>query len=169
MRRPKLFGDPRQRVEAIGWDERLLVPALGPCWETRAPRTKRGYGQVQIARKTYLAHRVMFGAYVRAIQPGELIRHRCDNPPCVNPEHLLAGTSLDNEQDKISRGRRPFGEDLPCSKGSAAQVAEIRQRVAGGETQRSVAARYGISQPNVSLIVRGLIWKSSRQVREGEA
>jgi hypothetical protein len=76
------------------------------CWEWSGPRTPDGYGQFGLAGDTFYAHRISW-----VLQHGQIpsdrpiILHRCDNPPCVNPDHLRAGTHLENMRDKVQKGR----------------------------------------------------------------
>lgn len=75
------------------------------CWEWSGTKTLGGYGQIQVDGRREYVHRIVVDA-----QPGEVVRHLCDNPPCVNPNHLLRGTTRDNIQDAIDRNRAdPWG------------------------------------------------------------
>lgn len=98
-----------------------------------------------------------------AIPPGYLVCHSCDNPPCVNPEHLWAGTDRDNTMDKINKGRANStkGEDNPGGgKLTWVKVREIRRlREQDGLSQQAIADRFNVSQPMIGLIVRGVRWK----------
>lgn len=75
------------------------------CWETNCSRGSRGYGQIQHAGVRYSTHRAAYEVWVGPIPDGYYICHRCDNRPCINPDHLFAGTALDNVRDMISKGR----------------------------------------------------------------
>ena len=81
--------------------------ALGPgCQLWMGSRVRRGsYGQITIAQKLHLAHRVAYELYKGSIPHGVCVLHRCDCPPCVNPEHLFLGDRKDNMQDAASKGR----------------------------------------------------------------
>lgn len=85
--------------------------------------------------------------------------HVCDNRLCVNPEHLVAGTQADNLADMRMKGRGLRGERASTAKLTREAVVKIRECVAKGMTQQSVAARFGISRPHVSGISRRVFWK----------
>lgn len=92
------------------WDK---VDKTGDCWEWTGSRNASGYGQFNNKPfGTSAAHRISFLLSVGEILPGNVICHRCDNPPCVNPDHLFQGTHADNMQDAINKGRLvgPFGD-----------------------------------------------------------
>ena len=134
-----------EQVQGIGW-----TAAAAGCWEWNGKRNKYGYGRFSAKRlgiTETMAHRVMYELYVGPIPDGLMIRHKCDNPPCVNPAHLLPGTNLDNVRDMMERGRCPL-------KVSMEQRRQIRLRWAAGETQQQIAADYGISQATVSRFCR---------------
>lgn len=80
--------------------------------------------------------------------------HKCDNPPCVNPAHLYAGTQLDNTKDMLVRERLGKVAKLSISK-----VRNIKRRLGRGELQRVIAARFNVSQSTISYISRGKTWQ----------
>lgn len=77
------------------------------CWEWQAAKfTNFPYGAFGVTwKQTVLAHRFMFETYCGAIPPGLNVLHSCDNPPCVNPNHLFLGTHQDNQADMRQKGR----------------------------------------------------------------
>jgi aryl-alcohol dehydrogenase-like predicted oxidoreductase len=83
------------------------------------------------------------------------VLHRCDNPPCIEPEHLWEGTQFDNMQDMAAKGRtRSWGKaQMPAARKSAIKASYA----VAGVTQAQVATEFGVSQPTVSLVVRGLV------------
>lgn len=90
-------------LDDIGWE----VTDAG-CWEWRGARNDSGYGDLTLGRQgLYNArvHRLMYERFIRPIPDGLIVRHKCDNPPCVNPDHLEVGTYQDNSDDMIKRGR----------------------------------------------------------------
>lgn len=88
-------------------------------------RRPDGYGEVNFQGKTTRAHRLAYvnanGLTLADIQ-GKVVRHKCDNPSCVNPEHLILGTHLDNTRDRIERNRGARGERQGSAKLSAENV-----------------------------------------------
>lgn len=89
---------------------------------------------------------------------GGVVLHSCDNPRCINPEHLSLGTHKDNTQDMLrkNRNRPPRGESNGNRKLTAAEVEEIR--LADWGTQKQIGARYGVGQDQVSRIKGGKRW-----------
>ena len=140
------------------WDK---VDKSGDCWEWRAGK-EGDYGRFWDGSRMVLAHRFAF-ELAHGYLP-EVVRHRCDNPGCVRPSHLMGGTQADNIRDCIDRGRFTAvvprsGERSASSKLTGPQVVEIRERLSSGETHRSIAADYGVCRATVSQINRGANWK----------
>lgn len=90
-------------LEAAFWGK--VVKTQGGCWEWTTPRDAQGYGHIQHNGKRYKAHRLSYLLNVGPFPAEQVICHRCDNPPCCNPEHLFAGTQSDNAQDMVRKGR----------------------------------------------------------------
>jgi hypothetical protein len=116
--------------------------------------------------KEWRAHRRVWVEHFGPIPDGLVICHRCDNPPCVNIDHLFLGTRADNNADRDSKGRQGVGyqagspgERNGAAKLSSDDVLAIRERVRLGETQISVAQSYGIRQSQVSRIINGKRWR----------
>ena len=137
------------------------VDRRGPdeCWEWTAARNESGYGVMRPEGKrtgpTVKAHRVAL-ALSGVDVDGYVVRHRCDNPPCVNPAHLELGSPLDNVADMVERGRVAKGSQL--SRLSEADVGTIRSLAAGGMLHRVIAERFGVSRSAVTRIVNRRGW-----------
>ncbi len=138
-----------------GWTvvQRDTPYAEGPCWEWGGRRNKQGYGQLKHESRYEGAHRWAYRAGNGDIPPGALVRHKCDNPPCINPDHLELGTKLDNARDSVMRGTCPNrgswarkGERAPQSKLTDAErveLIELRQRE--GLSYSSLGKMFGLS------------------------
>lgn len=144
------------------WDK---VDKSGDCWIWMAVRHKKmGYGLFGLShRQLVLAHRFAYEQAFGAIPDGLSVLHRCDNPPCCNPEHLFLGTRADNIADMCAKGRHPHGETHGYSKLTWDAVRAIRaiyrERRA---TQTQIAEQFGVDQTTVSLIVLNRIWKEGK-------
>lgn len=76
------------------------------CWIFSAsPNRENGYGRIWFNRKHHFAHRISYEMHFGKIPKDKLVLHKCDNPPCVNPDHLFLGTDKDNTHDCIAKGR----------------------------------------------------------------
>jgi hypothetical protein len=91
---------PLERLERSGW----TVTDSG-CWEWSGSRDKRNYGTVSVVNRNVFAHRHSYEVFIGPIPDGHVICHRCDNPPCINPEHLFSGPQADNVRDMVEKGR----------------------------------------------------------------
>jgi hypothetical protein len=135
----------------------LRVDVRGPddCWIWKRGRTAAGYGQFGIAQRKGYAHRFSWIIANGPIPAGMHILHRCDNPPCVNPAHLLLGTHDENMKDAARKGRVHPGELHGMAKLTDAAVREIR-----GSTEYLyvLAQRYGVSISSVARVRRREAW-----------
>jgi hypothetical protein len=149
----------RERFDRVGWDVVLRRPEIGPCWEWRGNRIRRGYGRLAVGKqKTAGAHRVSFELHIGPIPVGLSVLHHCDNPPCVNPAHLFPGSAQDNRDDMVSKGRDSRGDRNFHLKLSDADISVIRARhAAGGITQTALGIEYGVWQTTIGKIVRNKI------------
>lgn len=102
---------------------------VGDCLEWSKGRFDKGYGAVWHQGKLWRAHRLAWTLIHGPIPAGAVVRHSCDNPPCINPDHLLTGSHADNIADKFKRGRHPHA-------GKFERTDEIRQRCSDGARRR---------------------------------
>ena len=120
------------------------------------PRTVGGYGQIHFNGRTAYAHHVAWELINGSIPEGAQIMHTCDNRRCVNVAHLRLGTRQDNMNDMTGKLRHAHGERNAHAKLTATKVRQIQ---AAKGTQREIAERFGVTQPLVSMIRAGRIWK----------
>jgi len=146
--------------------KRFTVTQPTACWEWNGRRRATGYGVFDGKG----AHRFSYTVHVGPIPDGLHVLHRCDNPPCVNPDHLWLGTQADNMRDMREKGRdnrtaRSRGEAHHAAKLTAGQVADIRARfIAGINASRrgnsaALAEAFGVTQATIQNIARRKAWK----------
>ena len=145
-----------EALEYGGW-ERMT----DDCWEW-ARRNPAGYGLVWVDGRDRLAHRVAYETWVATIPDDLFVCHTCDNPPCINPDHLWFGSASDNNNDKEMKGRgnQPRGSKNANAKLTERDVVEVR-RLRNEEhlTLKEIGNRFGITEAAVSAIVRRKLWK----------
>lgn len=135
------------------------VDTSGECWVWKPTvNSSRKYGKVQIDKKTLAAHRVAYEHWKGDIPEGLIVCHSCDNPACVNPDHLWLGTYKDNMHDASVKNRmcRRFGEANVQAKLTAEQVISIREDT---RSQSAISVDYGVDQSTISLIKHGKRWR----------
>ena len=130
------------------------------CWEWEASKLPTGYGRFNIAGRIQRASRVAYQLYVGEIAEGLFVCHRCDNPSCVNPDHLFLGTPADNMRDRGNKGRGKdqCGEKNSSAKLTNAQVIEIMALHNDGARNIDLAKEFGVAPQTISAIVCGHNW-----------
>lgn len=123
------------------------------CWPWIGAKRK-GYGSVRWDGKAQFAHRVSWMLANGNITGGLWVLHKCDNPPCVRPDHLFLGTALDNARDAIQKGRMKYGN----VRFSEQEVREMRRLRGGGLTLAEIASRYRTVTGHISRICRRVNW-----------
>lgn len=149
----------------VGWNvvQRDTPFADGPCWEWRGNRECGGYGRFSMNGKKVKTHRAAYETWVGPIHEGMVVRHMCDNPPCINPEHLELGTQKDNMRDRDERGRHTpvRGEKHGCAKLTWDNVNEIRSLWSTGNyTRKQLAEDFGVALTTIDKVVRNKTWKA---------
>jgi hypothetical protein len=165
----KPHGTPEERFWA-------KVQKSDECWLWIGGKTRAGYGVIQEGgkgSKTLLAHRLSYTLHKGPIADGLHVLHSCDNPSCVNPEHLRCGTNSENMQDAYDRGRKvtPFtkkenrrqgpGASLPGSKNPNAKLTEddIRAIRSSGKRPTEIAKDYNMTVAGASQILLRKSWR----------
>lgn len=133
------------------------------CWIWMCGVFTDGYGAFRMRNKQFRAHRASWILAFGEIPRGRFVLHRCDNPRCVNPDHLFLGDALSNARDRENKGRgkRLHGSNSPLSKLTLTEVAEIRHMAERGHNQNKIAAKFGVIQSAISLIVLGKRYAST--------
>lgn len=135
---------------------RVSVKQETNCWEWQLSKVKGGYGKASLRGANLMAHRAVWESRRGQIPDGMILCHSCDNPACVNPEHLFLGTHSDNSADMVSKGRQAKGEKIFLAYLTEEVVREVRNE---SGTYAEIAKRLGLKPGNVRLIRRGDTWK----------
>lgn len=130
------------------------VDKSGACWEWKGSRDSRGYGSLKVGSKMVKAHRTSWEMH-RGPLTGEHVLHKCDNPSCVNPDHLFIGTHTDNMQDMKQKGRLKQRNNVKLKEW---QVGEIR-KLLKTMTHRQIAFLYKVSKATITAISTGRNWR----------
>jgi HNH endonuclease len=137
-------------IEIANFWGRVRVGQAFECWEWTGRGSDKGYGRWRGTQ----AHRVAYELVHGPIPDGLIVRHDCDNPPCCNPAHLLAGTHLDNSRDAEERDRLAYGARSGKVKLTDDQVREIwsnPDRLTGAQ----LATRFGVASSTISYVRNG--------------
>jgi hypothetical protein len=115
------------------------------CWNWLACKNSDGYGKFVFGGFNWSVHRLCWKLTKGGIPDGMLVCHRCDNPSCVNPDHLFLGTDADNSRDAAIKDRR-------SQKLTIDQVIEVRRLVDTGSSQKEVGNLFGVNPATISRI-----------------
>lgn len=150
------------------------VEKTDSCWLWTASKTEKGYGRFEYGRRAHRAHRFAWELFKGTVPDGMFVCHSCDNPGCVNPDHLFLGTPKDNmadmdrksrrrtvahggadhysrrEPQRLARGERAGGARL-----TATDVIAIR---ASAELAPTLAQKYGVTKENIYRIRQRKTW-----------
>lgn len=138
-------------------------PVLGKCW-LWVGGSSGGYGSIFSAGRKQKVHRYAYKLLVGDVADNICVLHRCDNPSCVNPEHLFLGTQQDNIADMVSKNRQTgaVGERNGNTKLTEDQVREVRRLYRYKSRTHGIyalAERFGVSDSTIHFIVQGKRWK----------
>lgn len=153
----------RKRADPVArfWNN---VTKTDSCWLWTCSKKAKGYGQYTVwPGHVVLAHRYAYELMRGPIPDGLGVLHRCDNPPCVNPDHMFLGTRADNNRDMVEKGRArhsgPRGEANSSAKLTEDSVRAIRRERADGAKLLTLARRFNVSIHVISAVARRKLWK----------
>lgn len=145
----------RKTLEELFWPKVQKGDSEGDCWVWTGGVDGGGYGCLKAAsvgKHTLKAHRVSWEMHNGPIPEGLCVLHRCDNPPCANPNHLFLGTYLDNARDMVTKGR----QNHPTPKLDLDYIPIIRRWLAEGDRQKHIAQCFGVSHTAIRRIAIGV-------------
>lgn len=154
------------RLIRLKWDieEESLKIAKNGCWLWTKTRNSNGYGQVKIDKKHWFVHRASYTIFKGDIPCGLCVCHSCDNPSCVNPDHLWLGTRKQNSEDMVRKGRvcrlfrgGGFKKGHLLSKAKRVRKLtddQVRSIRASTEPLKVLAERFNVSMACVSVVRR---------------
>lgn len=145
----------------------IIVSPISNCWEWQGSK-RNGYGRVIVGsrkdgtRKTTSAHRLSYQIYKGEIPDGYFVCHKCDNPCCINPNHLFLGTRQDNVNDRENKHRNivKVGEENGRAKLTKKTVKDARwERAYKNTTYQVLADKYGVTKKTMINAITGVTWK----------
>lgn len=162
----KKYGDPlitvKRNFKGLSIEERFMKfidKSENGCWIWNGHLSEKGYGKFNIKSKQRIAHRVSYELFNGELKEGFFVCHQCDNPSCVNPEHLFLGTPENNVQDMLNKNRQAKGEKIARSKLTWNDVQEIRRLWNTGKyLYVDLARKFDYSAQNITKIIQNEIW-----------
>ena len=131
--------------------------------------TRDGYGHIHIKHHFVTVHRVAYEVFVGPIPEGKILMHRCDNPSCIEPDHLKIGTRGENNKDRSLKNRtaKQFGSSNGMAKLKEDDVIEIKEFMFPylnsnlySEMKNLAAYTFGVTSSNIHNIMKGKSWKN---------
>jgi predicted XRE-type DNA-binding protein len=155
----------QQKAEVEGrFFDKVDIRSPDDCWDWQAATDEKGYGRFWLNGGMRLSHRVAYFLKHNEELSEEFVLHKCDNPSCVNPNHLYTGDQQDNIDDAVERGRIVEPPTLKREENPQAILTEHEVSILKWQlentdmSQRELADIHGCSQPEISKINRGVTW-----------
>lgn len=158
------------KVAVSSFENKYTPEPMSGCWLWTGPASGygTGYGVMRVNGRNFRAHRYSYWLHKGDIPAGLYVCHRCDNPICVNPDHLFLGTAAENMEDMRRKRRSPAGEKNWQAKLDDEAVAYIRQHVKKRSKDFGFAAlgrKFGVSGTAIQYAACGTTWKYSATTR----
>ncbi len=140
------------------FDSFVMPEPMSGCFLWIGGTDADGYGCFWYEGKTVKAHKMSWIMNFGSIPDNQCVLHKCDNPPCINPNHLFLGSNKDNTQDSIKKNRRAifYGDENPVSKLTSTDVALIRT---SKTKQQILAKELGVTRSLISMVRNRKIWR----------
>lgn len=144
------------------WSNVAITSNPEKCWIWQGKLNRDNYGKFWakiFGKSQTLAHRIAFYFYYGVDPKNSCCCHKCDNPRCVNPNHLFLATSRINQADKVAKQRQARGEKQRCAKLTDKTVKQIKHSLKAGESLSNLADRFGVAFQTIGAIKSGKTWK----------
>lgn len=155
----QMLSEPARQITVNRFWARFTENGPNDCWPWMGSKWHFGHGRLYSFGLDFRAHRLSYELFEGDIPAGLCVCHHCDNPGCVNPNHLYLGDKTQNTADRDRRGRTSKGERHYAARLSAEDVRAIRAEYAPGRGAQ-LARRYGVSAEHVMAIVKRKKWRS---------
>lgn len=134
---------------------------INKCWTMNSSHDKDSYPIFYYNNKSHRASHFIYQCFNGPIPTGCQICHKCDNPECVNPYHLWAGTIQQNTQDRVNKNRSAHGEKIKTSKLTDDIVKQICEDILNHKYSfaKEISIKYNVSLPSICHIFSGNSWK----------
>jgi HNH endonuclease len=148
-------------MDIAAFEQKYIPEPMSGCFLWTGAQHRQGYGSISVRGKTQLAHRISWQFYCGEIPDGIKVLHKCDNPPCVNPDHLFLGTQSDNMSDCGKKGRaNKKGENNGRSILTRADAVAIRCAPQTYGVRVKLARRFGVTVSAVAQIRSKRTWNT---------
>lgn len=146
--------------------ERTVKNIDSGCWEWVGSVNEDGYGRFKSKDKTRRVHRVSYEVHVGPIPAGLQVLHHCDNPRCINPDHLFIGTHDDNMRDRDAKLRMARGSSIGGAKITEDLAVDIVSSFNSGEKVRDISSRIDMKKQTIRAVIRGDYWSHVTGVKK---
>lgn len=151
LQHSEFYGKTKLELKKIIMKWVIKNPETG-CWIFTRGKHSKGYMRIRLKQKKILAHRFAYGIFNDDLKSTkEYVCHSCDNPPCVNPNHLFKGTAKDNSIDSSKKGRNGIAKLKPTD------VFWVRKNL-GKISQTDIGNKLGVSDSTIRAIKSGKSW-----------
>lgn len=155
----------KQNLQTRFWSK---VEKSDGCWVWRGDIGHGGYGRIRINGANKMSHRIAWEWVNGPIPAGLVICHSCDNPPCVNPDHLRAATQKENVEESERKGRRnyrtgPAPWRAKLTEENVREMRHLHKENSKYYTDGKIAKMFGVDPSTAKKAIYGLTWKHVNQ------